>query len=174
MNKFAVMCLIASVEATKITETREPLLTWAPTAKKGHPVDYFVPNFGNDHEMATQASNVAVTEAALKHTWTPKRDADDEKWVVPTFSEFKLINPVLIFTESHLLPGPQNLIKLDSKPIISSQTSVRTVTSVSLDNILQIPRTNWAISGTGLKPVLTTRRTTLYQTSEEIPISTTP
>jgi len=31
---------------------REPLLTWAPTAPKTHPMDYFVPNFGVDHEIA--------------------------------------------------------------------------------------------------------------------------
>ena len=91
MNKLAVMCLVASVEAAKITETREPLLTWAPKAKKGHPVDYFVPNFGNDHEMEVQNNNVAAVEANLKHVWTPHRDEDDEKWVVPTFSEFKLM-----------------------------------------------------------------------------------
>ena len=92
MNKIAAMCLIASVEASQITETREPLLTWAPSAKKGHPVDYFVPNFGNDSDMAVQQNSVAKSEAALKHVFTPKRDADDEKWVVPSAdAEFKLL-----------------------------------------------------------------------------------
>ena len=92
MNKIAALCLIYSVEAAKITETREPLLTWAPTAKKGHPVDYFVPNFGQDADMASQDKHVADTEAKLKHVWTPHRDEDDEKWVVPKVdAEFKLI-----------------------------------------------------------------------------------
>jgi len=31
---------------------REPLLTWAPTNAKSHPVDYDVPSFGADPDMA--------------------------------------------------------------------------------------------------------------------------
>ena len=38
---------------------------------KGHPVDYFVPNFGPDYDIALTKDNIAQTEADLKHVWTP-------------------------------------------------------------------------------------------------------
>lgn len=37
---------------TETESEREPLLTWAPTEPASHPVNYFVPNFGQDHEIA--------------------------------------------------------------------------------------------------------------------------
>lgn len=37
---------------------REPLATWAPTPKKGHKVDYFVPNFGLDEDVITTKTNI--------------------------------------------------------------------------------------------------------------------
>jgi hypothetical protein len=47
---------------------REPLLSWAPKPKKGsHPVDYFVPNFGVDHEIATTIKNTEKAEKTLGH-----------------------------------------------------------------------------------------------------------
>ena len=49
MNKLLMAAGAASVSAIQLkqTQTREPLLTWAPTPKKGaYPVNYFVPNFG--------------------------------------------------------------------------------------------------------------------------------
>ena len=68
------------------------MLTWAPSAKKGHPVDYFVPNFGKDQDLVDQDSHVKGSEAGLKHQWNPKWDDKDEKFVVPTESvEFKLM-----------------------------------------------------------------------------------
>ena len=79
MNKIAAMCLLDRLPPLRLlkslnhrkTETREPLLTWAPSAKKGHPVDYFVPNFGCfrgsvtilDSDMAVQQNSVAKSEA---------------------------------------------------------------------------------------------------------------
>jgi len=35
-------------ENVQLSVSREPLLTWKPKDPKGHKVDYFVPNFGND------------------------------------------------------------------------------------------------------------------------------
>ena len=74
------------------TLEREPLLSWAPKPKKGsHPVDYFVPNFGLDEDIATTHKNVAKAEGQLKHTWTPVQDKED-KWIVPTeTADFKMI-----------------------------------------------------------------------------------
>lgn len=37
---------------------REPLLSWAPKTPAEHgPVDYFVPDFGVDHEIAATHKN---------------------------------------------------------------------------------------------------------------------
>ena len=41
-------CIVA---ASAVSVDREPLLTWAPTPPKGHPIDYFVPNFGIDNDI---------------------------------------------------------------------------------------------------------------------------
>ena len=58
---------------------REPLLTWEATEPASHPINYFVPNFGLDHDI----------KASLKHSegWTPVKDKDDE-WVVPKEDAF--------------------------------------------------------------------------------------
>ena len=47
MNKFVAIALINGASALK----REPLLTWAPTEPATHPINYFVPNFGLDHDI---------------------------------------------------------------------------------------------------------------------------
>ena len=39
-------------EDVQIEESREPLLSWKPIiANPSHPMDYFVPNFGADHDI---------------------------------------------------------------------------------------------------------------------------
>ena len=61
MNKFAVIVLISNASA--ISLDREPLLTWKPTDPASHPVDYFVPNFGVDHDIiATQNHEKVVSK----------------------------------------------------------------------------------------------------------------
>jgi len=52
--------------------------------KESHPVDYFVPNFGVDQDIADSQSHEAAASAAFGHTWTPHKDPETEKWVVPT------------------------------------------------------------------------------------------
>ena len=42
-----------------------------PKKKKSHPVDYFVPNFGKDHEIAANDGSLAWAEKYLKHHWIP-------------------------------------------------------------------------------------------------------
>merc|ERR1719375_767250 len=62
---------------------REPLLSWAPTPKEGaYPKDYFVPHFGEDHDIASTKSHEAKAAASLGHVWTPPRD-----YFVPHFGE---------------------------------------------------------------------------------------
>ena len=55
---------------------------------KGHPVDYFVPNFGPDYDIALTKDNIAQTEADLKHVWTPnltKVKPPPRNYKVPNF-----------------------------------------------------------------------------------------
>lgn len=70
---------------------REPLLTWAPTPKKSHPMDYFVPHFGEDHDITSSKANEAAAAKTLEHVWTPTKDKDGE-WELPSSQiEFKLL-----------------------------------------------------------------------------------
>jgi len=70
---------------------REPLLTWAPKAKKTHPMNYFVPNFGVDHEIKASQVHEGAAEASLSHDWVLKKDEND-KWILPPKSvEFHLL-----------------------------------------------------------------------------------
>ena len=80
------------IEADVETEAdREPLLSWKPKAPKTHPMNYFVPNFGVDHEIASSQTHERAAEDRLKHKWVPKKDEDD-KWVLPSPEiEFKLL-----------------------------------------------------------------------------------
>lgn len=59
--------------------------------KKDFKKDYFVPNFGKDHDLKTSDESAADAETALGHTFTPKFDEEKDEWIVPTESaEFKL------------------------------------------------------------------------------------
>lgn len=42
-----------------------------------HKVNYFVPNFGQDNEIATSLDNTKKTEAALNHKWDVKVDKEN-------------------------------------------------------------------------------------------------
>jgi hypothetical protein len=37
-----------------------------------HPKDYFVPNFGMDHDIVASESNLKNAEKSLKHSWKLK------------------------------------------------------------------------------------------------------
>lgn len=66
---------------------REPLLTWAPTDPASHPVNYFVPDFGVDHDIAASQKFESEASSTLKTTWTPKWDDEKEAFAdMPTFS----------------------------------------------------------------------------------------
>lgn len=69
---------------------REPLLTWAPTAPQTHPMNYFVPNFGEDHDITNSKAHEAEASAKLDHAWVPTKDKDGD-WELPSPQiEFKL------------------------------------------------------------------------------------
>ena len=78
MKSFTMGALFALVNAVEIE--REPLLSWAPTkcwppqsspCEKDIKRDYFVPNFGKDHEIAANDGSLAWAEKYLKHHWIP-------------------------------------------------------------------------------------------------------
>lgn len=79
-------------ENIQLDQSREPLLTWAPKVPKTHPMNYAVPNFGEDGDITNTNNSIAQEEARQKYTWTPKIDPKTETWAyIPTASiEFKL------------------------------------------------------------------------------------
>ena len=60
--------------------------------KPSYPVDYAVPNFGIDHDIAGTTESEAQASEANGHVWNPEWDPKAEKFIVPTEdAEFKLI-----------------------------------------------------------------------------------
>jgi hypothetical protein len=95
-NHIAAIALIGSTVAIR----REPLLTWSATVPATHPMNYPVPDFGVDHEIA----------ASLKHSaaWEPTKDKDD-KWIVPDAAiEFKLLQTDEMVNRDPLLTAKGN------------------------------------------------------------------
>ena len=54
-----------------------------PPAKPGYPMDYFVPNFGVDHDIIHTENSAKQAEKQLGHNWTPTKNPDGT-WNVPT------------------------------------------------------------------------------------------
>lgn len=70
---------------------REPLLTWEPTLPASHPMNYPVPDFGVDHDIAASHASTATAEASTGNKWEPELDKDG-KYIVPGADiEFKLM-----------------------------------------------------------------------------------
>ena len=93
MKSIAIIALAASVNAVRITEdaSRDPLLTWAPTKPWSHPTDYFVPHFGEDHDVSDTKKSSKYAESALGHRWdgppaTPPTPPPMD-YFVPNFGE---------------------------------------------------------------------------------------
>lgn len=56
-----------------------------------HKMNYFVPNFGKDHNIVQSDESAQQAEEQLGHTWTPTFDEEKDEWVVPTeTAEFRL------------------------------------------------------------------------------------
>ena len=69
---------------------REPLLGWTSKAPKSHPMDYYVPDFGLDHEILSTLGNAKLEEKLLNNPWKPtlKKDLPDPhptNYYVPNF-----------------------------------------------------------------------------------------
>jgi len=79
-------------------------------APKGHPVDYYVPNFGLDADILVAQKNIADQEK--KHgKWSPKQD-DNGVWLVP--------QPIDNKSYSYAAVQLEDQINLESDPICSS------------------------------------------------------
>ena len=76
------LCIVA---ASAVSIEREPLLTWAPTPPKSHPIDYFVPNFGVDVDIKATQKHIKDSEKKLDHVWTPVKldDPHPQDYKVP-------------------------------------------------------------------------------------------
>merc|ERR1712086_226745 len=88
MKSIVFVALVAGVQSVNIA--RDPLLTWAPSAKaSGHPVDYFVPHFGEDHDIKETKKSTGLAEAQYGHFWVPKDPATDppRNYFVPNLGE---------------------------------------------------------------------------------------
>ena len=89
----AVFALIYNVQAVKVTESREPLLTWSPKAHKaGFKMGYTVPNFGpQSNEIAETYSSLATTEEKLGHKLgnpaAPSPKGPPKDYFVPNFGK---------------------------------------------------------------------------------------
>jgi len=60
-------------------------------SKDGHKMNYFVADFGKDHDVKASEDSAEKAEATLGHTFTPKYDEEKDEWVVPTAeAEFRL------------------------------------------------------------------------------------
>jgi hypothetical protein len=77
----AILALIGSISAVQIS--REPLLSNASPlevhqspAYSGHPVDYFVPDFGVSHEIRYTQDNIANAEKTFNHQLATSFDFD--------------------------------------------------------------------------------------------------
>jgi len=78
-----------------------------------YPMDYPVPNFGVDHDIAASQAHTDQVEKSMGYTWNPDQD-DDGKWIVPTEdADFKLA-------------GTKADIHLESDPAFNSDEGYET------------------------------------------------
>ena len=96
---------------------REPLLTWKAKAPKGHPVDYFVPNFGTDRDIAVTQQNLRDSERALNHKWNvvPKKlrpAPHPVDYFVPNFG----LDHDVVTTQSHIRDSEHQYSNSNWKP----------------------------------------------------------
>lgn len=81
---------LTSASAMKLSAEREPLLSWQPKAPKSHPINYFVPDFGMDHDIISSQAHIAQQEKLLNNPWKPVLKKDLPKphptgYFVPDF-----------------------------------------------------------------------------------------
>ena len=82
---------------TDVRMTSDPICSSAGCTQYEHPhkethkMNYFVPNFGKDHDIKASEDSALKSEQTLGHTFTPKFDEEKDEWVVPSADiEFRL------------------------------------------------------------------------------------
>ena len=72
---FVALGSVATVSCVNLQ--REPLLSWSPSAKDPpFKMNYFVPNFGEDHDISSSKGHMAASEGKLG-AWNPKQSPED-------------------------------------------------------------------------------------------------
>jgi len=101
-----------------------------PKAPDGPPMDYPVPNFGQDHEIATSLENEKIASKVVGHEWKFKTPGSWEKWRNPakdTNYNFNMkLDSDVVNTQKHIGDaegkyGSWDLTQLNDDPIFSSQ-----------------------------------------------------
>ena len=96
-------------------------------------MDYFVPNFGVDKDIADSQAHEAAASEKLGHKWEPKFDAEKEKWNTPTATaEFKLA-------------GTKADVHLESDPICNSSGCTQYLHPKSKDYPMDYPVPNFGV-----------------------------
>merc|ERR1712086_215154 len=83
----ATIAVASGVQVEK-THRRDPLLTWAPTVRgSGHPTNYFVPHFGEDHDIKNTKASYTKEEQRQGHFWSVSDPPADppRNYFVPNF-----------------------------------------------------------------------------------------
>ena len=86
----SAFALAAMSAVSAVNMEREPLLTWAPSNPGGgHPVNYFVPHFGEDSDITDSKKNVADSEYKLMHVLdtSDPAAAPPRNYFIPHFGE---------------------------------------------------------------------------------------
>lgn len=115
--------------------------------KPDHPVDYYVPNFGVDHDIVHTQKHIADTEGILGHKWNPKFDEENKAYIVPTAADNLSYNYRQMQTSR---PG-QSLVQSD--PICSSAGCPKTKLKAANDYPKDYPVPNFGVD----RDIITTR-----------------
>ena len=79
---FALALSLASSSALRLTS--DPICNSSGCTQYLHPhrddypINYFVPDFGKDHDLTAQDKHVDAAEARLGHVWTPYQEENDD------------------------------------------------------------------------------------------------
>ena len=141
------LATLAVASGVQLERRREPLLTWAPTPKAGgHPTNYFVPHFGEDHDILETKKSYQKEEQKQGHFWavTPTPDDPPRNYFVPHFGvdtdiadSFKNLNdqeskhgkwnlpPDEWFSQMDNVPEEHEQVQIESDPICSSAGCVQ-------------------------------------------------
>jgi len=118
---------------------REPLLTWAPTIPKTHPMNYFVPNFGLDHDMIETKKSADLEEKLQKHDWVvpdpkslPKPPPRD--YFVPNFGlDNEIVTSISDLNEAEKTNGKWNLSQYQSFGQVPEGAAPLNISNVQLE-----------------------------------------